>query len=1102
VNPALRSPSRTILALSTLLALPFITPTHRSHAASPLPQPLPGWRIEVLAEAPNITHPTVAAAAPDGRVFVAEDPMDIRTPRADATEGRILCLHPDGRLTVFADRLHAVFGLQVLDGKVYVLHNPKFSVFDDVQSVGQNRRDLIQQTLPEPWALNWNDHVPANFHLAMDGFFYAASGDKGLFNAQGTDGSRANLSTGGIFRIRPDGSGLEVLSHGVRNILDVALNSQDEQFTYDNTDEHDWMGRFTHMVEAGYYGYPHHFNPRQPYTLWMIDDYGAGAACGVFANTEDGLPPEFHDNLFLSDFGKRQIMRVRVQRDGASYRAVSKEDLFPNPPGDFRPVGITPSIDGKSLYICDWQYRDEKADVKVGRLLKLTWIGSQHGSPKPAWFVPAASGQPFQATTPDLVQALSHPSRLVRLTAQRRLSERASSTTSTPTEVVNALTNLLANAKASSIARSHALWALDSLNNPTHTSASFQTAANDPDPNLLRQTARQIGLRRSTNGIPTLSRLLQHSDASVRFQAATALGRLGDPRAVPSLLASLQRQPQDLFARYAAFTALNRIGTNAPTAWSNIVQGLEHPSPQVSEATASALRDTYDPQLAEVLIRIFRDSSKPLKTRLTSLSLLSLMHHQPPAWKGQWWAYHPALQPPPEKTVAWSATEIILKAMRDGLQESSPTLRRGCIQALALAKNRASAPALRALYPTETDPATLATILRALGSIQDPQAISLAASALRSNRDPELTHAAIETAAQIASPEAVQALADFVNTPTESHESLALAVHALGSLKAIPTSSTIAALSQHDSHLVRVAALTASAQLQGLTAIPLLTTSLQDPVTDVRLAAVKALADLKSTNTIPALLQAHLDPDLRPDAFRGLTRTPDPRALDVLLDGLASRNPTQRNAAHLAVRNIQSNVLKSIQARADSLPPQALSELRQIYAGNPEAEAGPLFAKSIQKHSLDEYLQAAIQIPGDPSRGETLFREPNGVNCIACHRVQQLGSDLGPDLSSIGTQFDRRALAESILYPSKTVREGYQQITVALADEEELSGVVKGETAEVLILRDSSGREHRIPRASIKSRTNSATSIMPEGLQSALSLEEFADLIRYLTTLK
>src|SRR5688572_14163866 len=140
-------------------------------AANPIvPHPLPGWKMELIAEAPQIKHPSVVCSAPDGRVFVAEDPMDISVP-AHSALGRIVCFHPDGRTTVFAEKLYAVFGMQYLEGKLYVLHNPKFSVFTDEGGVGTSRVELIEQTNPNPWALDWNDHVPANFRLGMDGFF-------------------------------------------------------------------------------------------------------------------------------------------------------------------------------------------------------------------------------------------------------------------------------------------------------------------------------------------------------------------------------------------------------------------------------------------------------------------------------------------------------------------------------------------------------------------------------------------------------------------------------------------------------------------------------------------------------------------------------------------------------------------------------------------------------------------------------------------------------------------------------------------------------------------------------------------------------------------
>src|SRR5262245_35557715 len=209
-----------------LLAALLLTPAALPSAETgPMPKPVPDWKIQLVATAPLVRHPSVVCTAPDGRVFVAEDPMDIRVP-AHSTHGRILCFHPDGRRTIFAENLYAVFGMQYLDGKLYVLHNPKFSVFTDDGGIGKDRVDLIESTNPNPWALDWNDHVPANFRLAMDGFLYVAVGDKGIYGAAGRDGRSIDMQGGGILRLRPDGTELEVFCRGVRNILDVALDAE------------------------------------------------------------------------------------------------------------------------------------------------------------------------------------------------------------------------------------------------------------------------------------------------------------------------------------------------------------------------------------------------------------------------------------------------------------------------------------------------------------------------------------------------------------------------------------------------------------------------------------------------------------------------------------------------------------------------------------------------------------------------------------------------------------------------------------------------------------------------------------------------------------
>ena len=96
----------------------------------------------------------------------------------------------------------------------------------------------------------------------------------------------------------------------------------------------------------------------------------------------------------------------------------------------------------------------------------------------------------------------------------------------------------------------------------------------------------------------------------------------------------------------------------------------------------------------------------------------------------------------------------------------------------------------------------------------------------------------------------------------------------------------------------------------------------------------------------------------------------------------------------------------------------------------------------------------------------------------------------------------RRELAESILYPSKVVREGYQAVEIETKGDESFSGLAKGETGDEVLLLDRTGQLRHIAKAAIASRRNSEFSLMPEGLPAALTLEQFAGLISYLDSLK
>lgn len=377
------------------------------------PRAADGWSLDLVAKAPRVRHPSVVCCAPDGRVFVGEDPIDMEGP-IDARIDRVLCLHPDGRTTVFAEGLGPVFGLMYLEGRIYVQHPPKFSVFRDVDGVGKDRVDLIECTNPTPTAGNGlNDHIPANFHLGMDGYFYVAVGQKGIYNRD------FQMREGGILRMRPDGTGLEVYARGIRNVMDVAITSEEELFGCDNDDHtKTWKVKLIHFVDGGYYGFPWDFKPARPYTLGGIAEYKSGAPTGILAYTEDALPEEYKDNLILCDWGRRTVFRVKLARDGATYKVAGQEDLIPPGPDDFRPVGITTTPDGMGFYVTDWNFAAwKRRKDDAGRLYKLTWKGESRAAPKPAWYPAVARGEKVQVDR----GALAHPSRSVRLAAMRVL---------------------------------------------------------------------------------------------------------------------------------------------------------------------------------------------------------------------------------------------------------------------------------------------------------------------------------------------------------------------------------------------------------------------------------------------------------------------------------------------------------------------------------------------------------------------------------------------------------------------------------------------------------------------------------------------------------
>ncbi len=138
---------------------------------------------------------------------------------------------------------------------------------------------------------------------------------------------------------------------------------------------------------------------------------------------------------------------------------------------------------------------------------------------------------------------------------------------------------------------------------------------------------------------------------------------------------------------------------------------------------------------------------------------------------------------------------------------------------------------------------------------------------------------------------------------------------------------------------------------------------------------------------------------------------------------------------------------------------------------------------------------------GDATRGETVFFSAKAA-CSSCHRVAGKGERIGPDLSKIGEVRNHRDLAEALVFPSASLARGYESFNAVTKDGKVHSGLLSRETAAAIYLRTAERAEIRVERNDIDELTPAATSIMPQGVDKALTPKELGDVIAYLVSLK
>lgn len=828
--------------------------------------------------------------------------------------------------------------------------------------------------------------VMSNLRWGLDGWIYATQGYSGgdsrhVTNAGGKDfGHIGN----GIFRFRPDGSAIEMVSSYGSNTWGLDFSSDGELFFSMANGDH-----LRHVVmpeqalaEARYGNAQSWANVADhdrvvpllthtdaPYAqIDFVGGFTATSGCCLY--TGGAWPKEWENAAFVAEPTVHLVHHDVLTPDGVTFKATKTRDaeFFAGKDLWFRPIHMRVGPDG-ALYVLDFYNQ---------AVVHNDTRGPQHGPTNAAkrpdrdhshgriWRVQHERAAALKvvdrskASTNALVTALGHPNSWAAETAMRLLVERAGP------DVLSELERT-ASGGLNSRARVQAAWCLQRLG----------------------RSARAV------------EPLLRDTDAAARIQGLRIASRDRELARAGSLLARMEllvRSP-DAKERLAAIEVLSALRTGGASAF----------------------------------------SAWPLVDDAWSRSVILGM--------------------------ALAAPREVLPHLAQGAPtEGGVSLLEAFAAQLALPRNRAA----------------LETTLFELGAMPQEQCMivdevlgALSRSFRDSSREP-------------APKRIVAALSKILEHPiayTHIHEYAARLAMRLNAVDALGTKLSPVA-----------------SYLRGLLEAPTSATE--------RLDALETLVAIPSERitAIPRtkeLLAPGAGPDMQARVIRLLGGVDHPAATRVVIEswgGLAqearsvaieqilSRKDRAELLLHaieakeLAVADLGSQFLHRLRTHPDSAIAQRATKLLDELGYKPSAKVSELVTR---------FLPIASQ-PGDAAQGKLVFEK----NCVQCHRVDGQGTDIGPDLTGMGTH-GAADLLPIILDPNRTVEAGYSEWQLETKDGKLVTGTMAREDARSVVLRSTNG-DAEVARDDIEWIKNTGRSPMPEGLDS-IGAEGFRDLFTYLS---
>jgi putative membrane-bound dehydrogenase-like protein len=560
-------------------------------------------RMFLCESSGNTLTTSQMAAKPDYRIRMLEDTNH------DGTYDRS---------TTFASGLTLPAGAVWYRNALYVAAPPYVYRLEDTNGDGvADKREVVVSG----WHLSSNAASLHGPFFGPDGWLYLTDGRHG-YDISTKDGKSFKGEASRIWRVRPDGTGLEwVAGGGFDNPVELVFLPTGETIgtmTYFQDPANGQRDALMHWVWGGVY--PKWYRvvsefKRTGDLMPVMTKFARIAPAGLLRYTGKTFGAAYEGNLFSAQFNPHRVQRHILHRDGATFRT-DDEDFLTSSDPDFHPTDVMEDADGSMIVLDTGAWfingcpisRVAKPEIR-GAIYRISKIGA----PK----VQDARGDSLklsEKTPSELISLMEDPRPAVRDRVQESLVSAGDS----------AVQPLIDSGKRLHAyeARSAAVWALYRIGT-SQAQAGVRAALNDADFRVRVAAARAVGMERDGQAVDRLRQMVVEDEPAARRQAATALGQIGDTAAVPNLIAA--SHAGDRFEEHSIIYALIELKTPGVVA-----KALHDPNPRIRKAALIALDQMDNSPLKREQIRPFLQAQDQ---DLHKVGLWVVSHH--PDWSNE-----------------------------------------------------------------------------------------------------------------------------------------------------------------------------------------------------------------------------------------------------------------------------------------------------------------------------------------------------------------------------------------------------------------------------------------------------------------------------------